>query len=161
MASLGQSVSPGLVKGFLQSYGGDLRGWLTGLAIRYAVAIVLLLAAGAGLVAAIGVGINALFHWIEARYGLTIAYEAVAGALVVLAMASALTGIVLLKGAPPRLPRPHRHGRSMAAKAVPVLAAQNYKALVKADRTTEMMIGLAAACLVGWLITSRTQARTK
>jgi hypothetical protein len=29
------------------------------------------------------------------------------------------------------------------------------KALVKADPLTEVMIGLAAACLVGWLVSSR------
>src|ERR1700759_4287387 len=105
MASLGQS-SPGLVKGFLQSYGADLRGWISGLAIRYAIAIILLLVAGAGLVAAIGVGVDALFHWLEANYGLTVAYAAVSGGLVILAAASALTGVALLKLAPRPVPRP-------------------------------------------------------
>jgi hypothetical protein len=160
MTSLRQSPPPGLVMGFLQSYGGDLRGWASGLVIRYAIAVVLLLLAGAGLAAAIGVGINALFHWLEARYGLAVAYEAVSGGLVALAIVSALAGIALLKIALPSLPRPHRHGRAVAAQATMALATPA-KSLAKADPVTEVMIGVAAACLVGWLASSRIQRRVK
>jgi hypothetical protein len=164
MAALGQSAPPGLVGGFLQSYGRELRGWASRITVRYAIAVVLLLSGGAGIVAAIGVGIAALFHWLEIKYGSTVAYEAVIGVLALLGVLSALIGVVLLKIALPPVPRPHRHGRaagrSVAAKAGLALSAPR-ESLVKADPVTEMMIGLAAACLVGWLVSSRRQARSK
>ena len=104
------------------------------------------------------VGIAALFHWIEINYGLNIAYAAVAGMLVVLALLSAGIAVVLLKGKLPPIPRPKRHhskaaGRSLAARAM--LATTSNRGLLKTDATTEIMIGLAAACLVGWLAASR------
>ncbi len=120
----------------------------------------MLLLAGAGLAAAVGVGINALFHWLEANYGLAIAYEAVIGALVALAVVSALIGVALLKIAPGPLPRPHRHGRTVAAKATTTLATPA-RQLARADPLTEVMIGVAAACLVGWLVSSRIQRKPK
>ena len=160
MSSLGQSALSGPVRGFLKSYGGDLRGWASGIVIRYAIAVVLLLSAGAGLVAAIGVGIDALFRWLEANYGRAVAYEAVIGVLTALAIVSALIGVFLLKIAPPSLPRPHRHGRTVAAKATMALSTPA-RSLAKADPVTEVMIGLAAVCLVGWLVSSRTQAKMK
>lgn len=144
----------------MQSYGRDLRGWTSGIVIRYAIAVILLLAAGAGLIAAIGVGVNALFHWLETNYGLATAYETVIGILAILAIVTALIGIALLKAALPPLPRPHRHGRAAATKATMALSMPA-RGLAKADPTTEVMIGLAAACLVGWLVSSRIQARTK
>src|SRR6202000_1077355 len=91
-------IPPGPINGFLQSWAGDLKGWTTGIIIRYAVAVALLLAAAAGLVGAISVGISALFHWIEINYGLNTAYAAVAGLLVVLAFVSAGIAVLLLKG---------------------------------------------------------------
>jgi hypothetical protein len=154
MTSFGRSSSPGLLRGFIQSYGGDLRGWASGIVIRYVIALILLLAAGAGLIAAIGVGANALFHWLDANYGLTVAYEAVIGGLIGMGILSASIGIALLKAAPPRLPRPHHHGRSAAAKATAAFSVPS-RSLTKADPATEVMIGLAAACLVGWLVSSR------
>jgi hypothetical protein len=160
MTSLRQSVPPGPVRGFLKSYGGDLRGWASGIIIRYAIAVALLLSAGAGLVAAIGIGVDALFHWLDANYGLAVAYGAVIGILAALAILSALIGVALLKMAPPSLPRPHRHGRSVAAKATTALSGPA-RSLTKADPVTEVMIGLAAACLVGWLVASRAQRKMK
>ncbi len=44
------------------------------------------------------------------------------------------------------------------------MASVPRKALLKADPATEIMIGLAAACLVGWLVSSRlgqSRARDK
>jgi hypothetical protein len=157
-------IRPGPINGFLQSWAGDLKGWTTGIIIRYAVAVALLLAATAGLVGAISVGIAALFHWIEINYGLNTAYAAVAGLLVVLALLSAGIGILLLKGKLPPIPRPKRHrtraaGQSLAARAM--LATTSNRDLLKTDAATEIMIGLAAACLVGWLVTSRFGGRAR
>ena len=156
--SLQGQIPPGPINGFLQSYAGDLKGWTTAIVIRYVVAVALLLAAVAGLVGAIAVGIAALFHWIEIAYGLKMAYAGVGGALVVLALLSAGVAILLLKGKLPPIPRPGRKrtkaaGRSLAAKAM--LVTTSNKGMLKTDTATEIMIGMAAACLVGWLVTSR------
>ena len=151
-------IPPGPINGFLRSYAEDLKGWTTGIAVRYVVAVALLLAAAAGLVGAIAVGIAALFHWLEIIYGLKVAYAAIAALLVALALVSAGIAVLLLKGRLPPIPRPRRHhgkaaGRSLAARAV--LATTSNRGLLKTDGATEIMIGLAAACLVGWLAASR------
>src|ERR1700754_397534 len=99
---------PGPINGFLQSWAGDLKGWTTGIVIRYAVAVALLFAAAAGLVGAISVGVAALFHWIESAYGLNTAYAAVAGLLVLLGLLSAGIAVLLLTAKLPPVPRPKR-----------------------------------------------------
>lgn len=157
MLSHGQTP-PGPINGFLQSYAGDLKRWTTRIVIRYVLAVALLLAAVAGLVGAISVGIAAFFHWLELTYGLKAAYAAVAGLLVLLALISAGVAVLLLKGKLPPIPRPRRQetrtaGRSLTARAM--LATTSGKGLLKTDPATEIMIGLAAACLVGWLAASR------
>lgn len=159
MPSSRQTSPSGLVGGFLQSWGRDLKAWTVGIVIRYAIATILLLAAGAGLIAAIGVGIAALFHWIESIYGSNTAYAAVAGLLLGLSVVSAVAAVWLLKLSLPSVPRPRRHrtraaGRSLAADAM-LSASVPRKLLLRADPATEVMIGLAAACLVGWLVSSR------
>jgi hypothetical protein len=151
-------IPSGPINGFLQSYAGDLKEWTTRIVIRYAVAVALLFVALAGLVGAISVGVAALFHWIESTYGLNAAYAAVAGLLVVLALVSAGIAVLLLTARLPPIPRPKRQhgrvaGRSLAARAM--LATTSNKGLLKTDLATEIMIGLAATCLVGWLVTSR------
>lgn len=157
MSSHGQ-IPPGPINGFLQSYTGDLKGWTVRIAVRYVVAVALMLAAAAGLVGAIAVGAAALFHWLETTHGLKTAYAAIAGLLVVLALLSAGLAVLLLKGKLPPIPRPRRQhskaaGRSLAARAM--LATTSNRGLLKTDPATEIMIGLAAACLVGWLAASR------
>ena len=162
MSSHGQ-IPPGPINGFLQSWTADLKGWTTGIVIRYVVAAALLLAAAASLVGAISVGIAALFHWLEITHGLNTAYAAVAGLLVVLGLLGAGVAVLLLKGGLPPIPRPRRQkakaaGRSLAARAM--LATTSNKGLLNTEPATEVMIGLAAACLVGWLVISR-RARVK
>ena len=157
MPSPGPERRPGPVSGLLQSYAGDLKGWTTGIIIRYAVAVALLLAAAAGLVGAIAVGMAALFYWIALTYGVKTAYAAVAGLLVVLALISVGVAILLMRSKLPPIPRPNRQrtkavGRSLAADAMLTATPQR---LLKTDAPTEIMIGLAAACLVGWLAASR------
>jgi hypothetical protein len=154
-------IPPGSFTGFLQSWAGDLKGWTTGIIIRYVMAIALLIGAVAGLVGAISVGMAALFRFIEAHYGPNTAYEVVSGGLVLLALVSAGISILLLKVKLPPIPRPGRQrtkaaGRSLAARAMLATTPQR---LLKTDSATEIMIGLAAACLVGWLVTSRVHRR--
>jgi hypothetical protein len=148
----------------MRSYGGELRGWIGGLALQYATAIVLLVSAGASVLAAVGVGIAALFHWLELNYGANDAYAIVTGLLLLLGLTSALAGYLMLRRALPPVPRPASHakalGRSVAADAMLAVSVP-HKALVKADPVTEVMIGLAAACLVGWLASSRMSRAPK
>lgn len=151
-------ISSGSLSGLLRSYAGELRGWTTRIVIRYALAVALLLGAAAGLVGAIAVGIAALFHWLEATYGTNTAYAAIAGLLVALSLVSAGVAILLVKGQLPPIPRPGRRhtkavGRSLAAKAI--LATTPRRGSLNADSATGIMIGLAGACVVGWLVSSR------
>jgi hypothetical protein len=150
-----------------KSYGQQLRGWTASIALRYILAAIFLLAAGASLAAASGVGLAALFRWIEVNYGATLAYAGVAGLLVVLGLIGALTGIVFLKQPLPPIPSARKQvktaGRTVVTEAMSAASAP-HKALVKADPVTEIMIGLAAACLAGWLVSSRlgrSRARSK
>lgn len=158
MAVFSQFSSPTSLKRSVQSYGGELRGWIGSLTVRYAIAVVLLLSAGASIIAAIGVGIAALFHWVEVHHGANEAYAIVAGLLVFLGVVCALIAWMQLKRALPPIPRPGRQakavGRSVAADAI-LTSSLPRKALAKADPVTEVMIGLAAACLMGWLVSWR------
>jgi hypothetical protein len=158
MAPAGHILPPRSLSRLLQSYGHQLRGWTGSIALRYILAVICLLAAGAGVVAAAGVGLAALFRWIDINYGATFAYAGVAGLLIVLALVCALTGLALLRQPLPPRPSPRKQiktaGRTVATEAMLAVSAP-HKALMKADPATEIMIGLAAACLAGWLVTSR------
>src|SRR4051812_19333289 len=77
MAPAGHILPPRSLSGLLQSYGHQLRGWTGSIALRYILAVICLLAAGAGVVAAAGVGLAALFRWIDVNYGATFAYAGV------------------------------------------------------------------------------------
>ena len=164
MPSAAQILPPPSLSGSLKSYGRALRGWTGGIALRYILAVVFMLAAAACVIAAVGVGLAALFHWIDAYYGTTYAYGGIAGLLVLLALISALVGIVLLKRPLPPLPSPRRQmktaSRAITANAM-LAVSRPHRALIKADPATEIMIGLAAACLAGWLVSSRLRGRAK
>jgi ABC-type uncharacterized transport system permease subunit len=117
--------------------------------------------------AAVGVGFAALFHWLEVNYGSNHAYATVIGLLVFLGLASALAAVVLLKRELPPIPRPGHQtralGRHLSADAI-ITASPSRRSPMKMDAPTEMLAGLAAACLVGWLVSSRigsSRTRTK
>ena len=155
MRSSGPGAAPSSWRGLLRAYGLELRSWLNGLGVRYAVAVVLLLSGAASLIAAIGVAIAALFHWLELHYGTSEAYAIVIALLAGLGLVSALVAILLLKRPLPSLPKPGRHaGRVMGRSAMLAVTAPP-KMLIKMDAATEVLVGLAAACLVGWLVWSR------
>ena len=158
MASFGQNSRHASLRASLQSYIAELRGWVGRISGRYATAAILLLSGTASVIAAIGVGLAALFHWLEANYGSIAAYGIIAGLLIFAGIIAALSGIVLLKNPLPAVPSPRQQmkaaGRSVTARAMLAASAPD-KVLIKADPITETMVGLAAACLVGWLISSR------
>jgi hypothetical protein len=166
MKSPGSNSVPALWRGVLRAYGLELRGWVGGIGLRYGAAAFLLLCGSASLIAAIGVGVAALFHWLEANYGLNHAYAIVSGLLAVLSLASALTATLLCKRGLPPVPRPGRQtialGRHMAADTSIAASAAPRTPLIKApfkvDAPTEVMAALAAVCLVGWVVWSRRSA---
>jgi hypothetical protein len=148
------------VGGELRAYGREVRAWSTGLLTRYAIAAALLLAAFAGLMGAIAVGLGALFHFVELRYGTWIAYESIGGLLVVLAMLAAALGIAKLRQEAPSPPDPRRHAKAasriVAADSIGALAASSQA--VAARPLLPAAIGLASVGLLGWLIASRRNA---
>jgi hypothetical protein len=153
----GQSSPISRPKGFLQSYGSDLHGWVSGIALRYVIAIALCISGTASLIAGAAVGFAALFRWLELHYGPAVAYSAVGGGLAVLGLIGFLLAIVLFKSSLPPLPRPQRRARefrqSVATRVM--LAPAIGRSLLRADRTTEILAGTAAVLLVGWVAASR------
>jgi hypothetical protein len=148
------------VGGELRAYGREVRAWSTGRLTRYAAAVALLMAAFAGLIGAIAVGLSALFHFVEMKYGTWIAYGSIGGLLVVLAMFAALLGIAKLRQEAPSPPDPRRHAeaasRIAAADSIAALAASGQA--IAAWPLLPAAIGLASMGLLGWLIASRRNA---
>jgi hypothetical protein len=97
-------LPPQSVGGELRAYGREVRAWWVGILARYAIVGVLLLGALASLIGSIAVGLAALFHFLELKYGAAVAYAVIGGFLVVLAILGTTLGIVRLRQAPPRRP---------------------------------------------------------
>lgn len=148
------------VGGELRAYGREVRAWSTGLLMRYVVAVSLLLAALAGLIGAIAVGLGALFHFLEMKYDTWTAYESIGGLLILLTIVAAAAGIAKLKQDMPAPPNPQRHAKIASRIAV----AESMGALAGSGRTVAARpvvpaaIGLASVGLLGWLIAARRNA---
>lgn len=167
MRTPGSTSVPASWRALLRAYELELRGWVGTIGLRYGAAAFLLVSGGVSVLAAIGVGVAALFHWLEANYGSNYAYAVVIGLLVFLGLASALASVLLLKRKLPPVPRPgHKTrevSRQMAADAI-IATSPPPKGLMKMDAATELLAGLAAACLLVWLASSRmsvSPARTR
>lgn len=145
------------VGGELRAYGREVRAWSTGLLTRYVMAVSLLLAALAGLIGAIAVGLGALFHFLEIKYGTWIAYGSIGGLLIVLTMVAAALGIAKLKQEMPAPPNPRQHAKAASR----IAAAEGMGALAGSSRSlaarpvVPAALGLASVGLLGWLIASR------
>jgi hypothetical protein len=138
------------------SYAADLRGWMVRLAAGYGIAAALLLGGVLAVFGAIAVGAVALFHVIELRYGANIAFAALGGGLVVLAVILMLAGWLMLQRRAP-VPRPERQFR--AAKQMLVgstisraVASLRETEAGRPDATTQVLLGAAAVVAVGWLV---------
>ena len=145
------------VGGELRAYGREVRTWATGLLTGYAIAVALLLAAFVGLMGAIAVGLGALFHYVELKYGTWIAYGSIGGLLIVLAILAAAIGVAKLRKQAPPLPGPRRHAkaasRMVAAESIGAVAASGQA--MAARPVLPAAIGLATIGLLGWLIAAR------
>jgi hypothetical protein len=153
-------LPPRSAGGELRAYGRELRTWSTGLLTRYAISVMLLLAAFAGLIGAIAVGFGALFHFLQIKYSIWIAYASIGGLLAVLAMLLAALGIAKLRQEMPPLPDPRRHAKAAsriaARESIEALAASG-PALAKRP-VLPAAIGFASIGLLGWFIASRRNA---
>ena len=160
MKSADHNLRRGGVSALLQTYAADLRGWVAGIARGYAVAAGLLIAGAVLVFAAAAVGVAALFHFIERHYGPDTAYEAIGGGLLVLGTILMLAGVTALRRKIPPLPRPQRQvqlAKRMIVGSAAVRALSTDK--VRADPTTQLLIGAAATILFGWMVASRLQGR--
>src|SRR5215471_1183792 len=97
------SATPGKL---VRSYGLELRGWATGVGIRYAVALATLLAGAICFLVSVGIVLSAFFHFLEMRYGIYAGYEILGGLFLALGAIGSVIGIWLLKRHNPPLPRP-------------------------------------------------------
>lgn len=107
------------IKRATQSYMRDRLHQATGTATSYAVATGLLAVAGIFLMAACGVGLTALFRWVEIGYGEFPAFAVVGGLLVVLAVISGAIAMMRLRRPAPNYPS--LASRLRVAIASPVL----------------------------------------
>lgn len=92
------------VKRATQSYIRDRTRRATGSVTSYIVAAGLFAAAGMFLLAAVLVGLTALFRWVEIKYGLFPAFGVIGGLLLLLTIVCAGIAIVRLKRQPPQYP---------------------------------------------------------
>jgi hypothetical protein len=92
------------IKRAARSYLRDRTDQATGTITSYAIAAGLFAAAGIFLIAALLVGITALFRWIEIKYGLFCAFGVVGGLLAVLAALCAALAGARLKQRPRHIP---------------------------------------------------------
>lgn len=140
-----------------RSYATDLRGWAIRLVAGYGVAAALLVGGVLALFGAIAVGAIALFHFLELRYGIDIAFAALGGSLVVLAVILLLAGWLMMRRKAAPLPRPHRQFRAAKQMLAGSTIARAVSALhdgetAKPDATTQLLLGAAAIVAAGWIV---------
>ncbi|HEY0912939.1 MAG TPA: phage holin family protein [Bradyrhizobium sp.] len=121
------------IKRATRSYLRDRTNQATGTVASYAVAAGLFAASGIFLIAALLVGLAALFRWIELTYGRFQAFGAVGGLLVLIAILCATLAAT-------RLNRPPRHYPSLTSRLRVAIKANP----LKQDRS-EAMQDVAAA----------------
>jgi hypothetical protein len=171
------------VKRATRSYLRDRTNQATDTAAAYAVAAGLFAAAGIFLIAALLVGVTALFRWIQINYGLFWAFGAIGGLLLVIAAICAALAAGKLKRPPPHFPSLASRLR-VAVKASPIKpdriesAGNTAAAILRAPPapvtgtnggrrstrvrpardTRNIQAGLiVAATLLGWAATRRRQ----
>jgi hypothetical protein len=145
-----------------RSYLADLRQWLGRLVTGYALACGVMLVGAVSLLVAIGIGVAAAFHALEAHYGIWIAYAAIGGVFLLLGILGLVVGRVLLARPAPAVPRPGRQADMLKrAIAVPVaarlIASNRTGAGRSVDPTTRALAAGAAIMLVGWFAASRAR----
>lgn len=164
MSSGGRTGWNGAVSALLRSYVVDLRGWMARIAVGYAVGVMLVTAGVLTVLAAVAVGVVALFHFIEFRLGPELAYAIIGGSLLLLGLILLLAGGAILRRRLPSPPTPLRQAEAAKQAIVRpatmrVAASLDVLQAAKADPMTQMLAGAAAATLFAWIIASRRRVR--
>lgn len=138
------------------SYAADLRGWATKRAAGYGIAVALILGALLAVIGAVTVGVVAMFHFLELRYGTSVAYSTLGVGLLVLAAILLLSGWLMLQQRSP-LPRPERQLRAAKQMLVGTTISRAVTTLrdteaARPDATTQVLLGAAVVAAIGWLV---------
>ncbi len=154
--------SPGAA--LLRSYGQEVRDWAGGIAKRYEIAALILIASALALLVALGFGIAALFHFVALRYGEYLAFAILGGGFAIVAIAGIITGMVLLKRRLPPMPGPQRQfsefKRSLALPAVrQVLKPGDRTRAIARDPVAQIILTTAGALALGWIIAATRNTR--
>jgi hypothetical protein len=139
----GLALKVNQVKRAATSYARDRAEQGQGIVASYAVAAGLYAAAGIFLIAALLVGVTALFRWIELNYGLFQAFGAVGGLLFLIAIVCAGMAAAKLKRPAKEFPSLGSRLR-VAVKANPLRASAIRPATVKSDRVASVRDTAAA-----------------
>jgi hypothetical protein len=148
--------SPSVLLGW---YVTELKRWSAKIATGYALAAALLIAGAFLIAVALGVGVAALFHWLEAHYGPYVAYGALAGLFSLIGIVSFFSGLRLLRRPLPPVPRPRRQARALK-RAIALPAASRALTSVyfgngtRPDKVTQALACAAAVTLLGWIAAS-------
>jgi hypothetical protein len=134
---IGLALKLNQIKLAMRSYLRDRTNQATRTAASYAIAAGLFAVAGIFLLAACSVGLMALFHWIEIKYGLFQAFGAVGALLLLIAAICAASAVGTLKRPPPHFPGLTSRLR-VAIKASPVKPDQ-----IEAAKDTAAAVALA------------------
>jgi hypothetical protein len=142
------------------SYAADVKGWVVKLAAGYGIAAALMVGGVLAVFGAITVGVVALFSFLEQRYGANIAFAAVGGGLLVLAVILLLAGWVMMKRRIAPVPRPRQQLRAARQMVVGSTISRAVGGLrendaARPDLTTQILLGAAAVVAAGWIVASR------
>ena len=144
----------------LRSYLGRLAAWAKQRATGYGVTAALILFAILFIGIGAGVGIAALFHWIELQYGASTAYSVIGGSFGVVGVSALLGTLTLGKRRKPPLPAPPSVTQLVRRAALPManrFALETRTGIAgRADGTTQLLAAAAALLLIGWAVASRT-----
>jgi hypothetical protein len=148
----------------LRSYVADLRSWMAGIAVGYAIGAALVVGGVLMVLVGVAVGVIALFHFIELRLGPELAYAIVGGGFLVLGLILLLAGLAVTRRRLPSPPSARRQAdaaRQVIIRPAAMRLAAGVDAVdsVGADLATRLMAGAAATLLFAWIVASRRRVR--
>jgi hypothetical protein len=154
----------------LRSYSGDLGKWGGDIIQRYTTAIVFLVLGALFILVAAGIGVAAVFHFLEHEYGLNIAFAAVGGFFVVMGLMGLAVGMGLFKRSLPPVPRPTEQLQAFrrAAALDFVLRSDQIRSIARRHATKlgmttsrALALGLVLACGLAFVRSTRTRRGTE
>src|ERR1700747_1099330 len=130
----------------LRSYVADLRSWMAGIAVGYAIGVAFVVGGALTVLAGGAVGVIALFHFIELRLGLELACAIVGAGFLALGLVLLLTGMAVMRRRLPSPPSARRQAdaaRQVIIRPAAMRLAAGVDAVdsVRADLATRVMAG--------------------